>query len=161
LSFLFEGCLGGDVVNVTSRGLISNGQSKMLEKYRGRQIVVDGVVQQPDGSYEPNTTPISLDNPTIINYFYAVSSNFVEDGSYVRLSYLTMNYDLSEFVRKTPLTSLRFTVTGNNLFLLTRYTGADPSLNADTSAGGTGSTGIDNYAVPSTRSLNFGITATF
>ena len=161
LSFLFEGRLGGDVVNVTGRGLISNGQSKMLEKYRGRQIVVDGVVQQPDGSYESNTTPISLDNPTIINYFYAVSSNFVEDGSYVRLSYLTMNYDLSEYVRKTPFTSLRFTVTGNNLFLLTRYTGADPSLNADTGAGGTGSAGIDNYAVPNTRSINFGITATF
>ena len=161
LSFLFEGRLGGDVVNVTGRGLISNGQSKMLETYRGRQIVVDGVVQQPDGSYEPNTTPISLDNPTIINYFYAVSSNFVEDGSYIRLSYLTMNYDLSEYVRKTPFTSLRFTVTGNNLFLLTRYTGADPSLNADTSAGGTGSAGVDNYAVPSTRSFNFGITATF
>lgn len=161
VSFLFEGRLGGDVVNVTGRGLISNGQSKMLEKYRGRQIVVDGVVQQPDGSYEPNTTPISLDNPTIINYFYAVSSNFVEDGSYIRLSYLTMNYDLSEYVRKTPFTSLRFTVTGNNLFLLTRYTGADPSLNADTGAGGTGSAGIDNYAVPNTRSINFGITATF
>jgi len=161
LSFLFEGRLGGDVVNVTSRGLISNGQSKMLEQYRGRQIVVDGVVLQPDGSYLPNTTPISLDNPTIINYFYAVSSNFVEDGSYIRLSYVTMNYDLSKYVRKTSLTSLRFTVTGNNLFLLTRYTGADPSLNADTSAGGTGSAGIDNYAVPNTRSINFGITATF
>jgi len=161
LSFLFEGRLGGDVVNVTGRGLISNGQSKMLEQYRGRQIVVEGVVQQPDGSYEPNTTPISLDNSTIINYFYTVSSNFVEDGSYIRLSYLTMNYDLSKYVRKTPFTSLRFTVTGNNLFLLTRYTGADPSLNANTSAGGTGSTGIDNYAVPNTRSINFGITATF
>lgn len=161
VSFLFEGRLGGDMVNVTGRGLISNGQSKMLETYRGRQIVVNGVVQQPDGSYEPNTTPISLDNPTIINYFYAVSSNFVEDGSYVRLSYLTLDYDLSDFVKKTPFTSLRFTATGKNLFLLTRYTGADPSLNADTNAGGTGSAGIDNYAVPSTTSFNFGLTATF
>lgn len=161
LSFLVEGRLGGDMVNVTGRGLISNGQSKMLETYRGRQIVVNGMVQQPDGSYQPNTTPISLDNPTIINYFYAVSSNFVEDGSYVRLSYLTMEYDLSDFVKKTPFTSLRFTATGKNLFLLTRYTGADPSLNADTNAGGTGSAGVDNYAVPSTRSFNFGLTATF
>ena len=161
LSFLFEGRLGGDVVNVTGRGLISNGQSKMLEKYRGRQIVVDGVVQQPDGSYERNTTPISLDNPTIINYFYAVSSNFVEDGSYVRLSYVTLNYDLSKYVKNTPFTSLRCTLTGNNLFLLTRYTGADPSLNANTSAGGTGSAGIDNYAVPNTRSFNVGVVATF
>jgi TonB-linked SusC/RagA family outer membrane protein len=161
LSFLFEGRLGGDVVNVTGRGLISNGQSKMLETYRGRQIVVDGVVQQTDGSYKPNTSPITLDYQTISNYFYAVSSNFVEDGSYIRLSYLTLNYDLSKLVKKTALTSLRCSVTGNNLFLLTRYTGSDPKLNANTSAGGTGSAGIDNYAVPNTSSFNFGITATF
>jgi hypothetical protein len=161
LSFLFEGRLGGDVVNVTGRGLISNGQSKMLETYRGRQIVVDGVVEQEDGSYEPNTTPITLDYQTISNYFYAVSSNFVEDGSYIRLSYVTLNYDLSKLIKGTPLTGLRCSLTGNNLFLLTRYTGADPSLNANTSAGGTGSAGIDNYAVPNTTSFNFGITATF
>ena len=161
LSFLFEGRLGGDVVNVTGRGLLSNGQSKKLETYRGRQIVVDGVVQQADGSFEPNTTPITLDHHTIINYFYAVSSNFIEDGSYIRMSYLTFNYDLSKFVKNSPFTSLRCSFTGNNLFLLTRYTGADPSLNANTSAGGTGSAGIDNYAVPNTRSFNFGITATF
>lgn len=161
LSFMFEGRLGGDVVNVTGRGLISNGQSKMLEKYRGRQIVIDGVVEQADGTFEPNTTPITLDHYTINNYFYAVSSNFIEDGSYIRLSYVTLNYDLSQFVKKTPFTSLRCSFTGNNLMLLTRYTGADPTLNANTSAGGTGSAGIDNYAVPNTNSFNFGITATF
>jgi len=161
LSFLFEGRLGGDVVNVTGRGLISSGQSKMLETYRGRQIVVDGVVQQPDGSFEPNTTPITLDYQTISNYFYAVSSNFVEEGSYIRLSYVTLNYDLSKFVKKSALTSLRCSLTGNNLLLLTRYTGADPRLNANTGAGGTGSAGIDNYAVPNTSSFNFGITASF
>lgn len=160
-SFLLEGRLGGDVVNVTGRGLISNGQSKMLEKYRGRQIVIDGVTELPDGSYEPNTIPITLDHQTINNSIYAVSSNFIEDGSYIRLSYASFNYDLSKYVRKTALTSLRCSLTGNNLLLLTRYTGADPSLNANTSAGGTGSAGVDNYAVPGTTSINFGITASF
>ncbi|GAB1414887.1 hypothetical protein MASR2M117_02930 [Paludibacter sp.] len=161
LSFLFDGRLGGDVVNVTGRGLISNGQSKILETYRGRQIVVDGVVKMSDGTYLPNTTPITLDYQTITNYFGAVSSNFIEDGSYIRLSYVSLNYDLSKYVKKTPIKDLRCTITGNNLFLLTRYTGADPTLNADTGAGGTGSSGIDNYAVPNTTSFNFGLTATF
>lgn len=161
LSFLFNGRLGGDVANITGRGLLSNGQSKMLEIYRGRQVVVDGVVLQPDGSYEPNTTAITLDNPTLINYFHAVSSNFIEDGSFIRLSYVTLGYDFSKLIRNTPLTGLRFSLTGNNLFLLTRYTGADPTLNANTSAGGTGSAGIDNYAVPGTRGINFSVTASF
>ena len=161
LSFLFDGRLGGDVLNVTGRGLISNGQSKMLEVYRGRQVVVDGVVKQSDGSYTANTTAITLDHNTITEYFYNVSSNFVEDGSYIRLSYLTLGYDLSKLVKKTVFTGLRCTFTGNNLLLLTRYTGSDPISNANTSAGGTGSSGIDNYAVPNTTSFNFGITASF
>jgi TonB-linked SusC/RagA family outer membrane protein len=162
LSFLFDGRLGGDVVNVTGRGLISNGQSKMLETYRGRQVVVDGVVQQADGSYLPNTTPITLEHTTITNYFYNVSENFVEDGSYIRMNYLTLGYALPQnLVGKLGLTGLRFSLTGNNLFMLTRYTGDDPTGNANTDAGGTGSAGIDNYAVPNTTSYNFSITATF
>jgi hypothetical protein len=162
LSFLFDGRLGGDVVNVTGRGLISNGQNRMLETYRGRQVVVDGVVKQADGSYAANTTAISLDYTTINDYFYNVSENFVEDASYIRLSYVTLGYTLPQnLVRKIGLTGLHCSLTGNNLFMLTRYTGADPTCNANTSAMGTGSAGIDNYAVPNTTGYNFSITATF
>ncbi|MDR3219388.1 MAG: SusC/RagA family TonB-linked outer membrane protein [Dysgonamonadaceae bacterium] len=162
LSFLFDGRLGGDVVNVTGRGLISNGQNKILETYRGRQIVFDGVVQQADGSYAPNTTPITLNYKTINDYFFGVSSNFVEDGSFIRLSYVALGYSVPQkLVHKIGLTGLRCSFTGNNLFMLTRYTGADPNCNASTSAGGTGSAGIDNYAVPNTTGYNFSITATF
>jgi len=162
LSFLFDGRLGGDVVNVTGRGLITNGQSKMLEVYRGRQIVVDGVVAQADGSYVPNTTPITLDYQTITNYFAAVSSNFVEDGSFIRMNYLSLGYAIPhKLLHKIGFTGLRCTLTGNNLFMLTRYTGGDPTCNASVSGGGTGSAGVDNYPVPNTRSYNFTLTATF
>lgn len=161
LSFLIDGRLGGDVVNVTSRGLMSSGQHKMLETYRGRQVVFDGVVEQEDGTYKPNTTAITLDHQTITNYFNAVSSNFIEDGSYVRLSYVTLNYDLPNALKFKGVKNIRCSFTANNLLLLTKYTGADPKLNANTGAGGTGSAGIDNFAIPSTRSYNFAITASF
>lgn len=161
LSFMFDGRLGGDVVNVTGRGLISNGQSAILEKYRGRQVVVEGVVLQEDGTYAPNTMPIQLDYQTITNYFYNVSSNFVEDGSYIRLSYVTLAYDFSHLLKKKVLQGLRLSLTGNNLFLLTKYTGSDPTCNASASAGGTGSAGIDNYAVPSTRGINCTVSVSF
>ena len=162
LSFLFDGRLGGDVVNVTGRGLISNGQSRMLESYRGRQVVIDGVVEQADGSYAPNTTPITLDHYNIINYFASVSSNFVEDGSFIRMSYLTLGYSIPKnLLKKIGFTGLRLSFTGNNLFMLTRYTGGDPTCNASIGGGGTGSAGVDNYPVPNTRSYNFSISATF
>lgn len=162
LGLLFDGRQGGDVVNVTGRGLWSSGQNKNLEFYRGRQVVWDGVVAQTDGTFIKNTSPIVLDYQTLTNYYSAVSSNFIEDGSYIRLSYLTIGYDFSKFFKKkSQIKSLKCSLTGTNLFLLTKYTGSDPQLNASTGGGGTGSMGIDNYAVPNTRGLNFSINANF
>jgi len=161
LSMLLDGRKGGDVVNVTGRGLWNSGQHKSLEFYRGRQIVWDGVVEQADGTYAQNTTPVVLDYKTITEYYAGVSSNFIEDASYIRLSYVTLSYDLSRYLKKTMLKGLKCSLTGTNLFLLTKYTGSDPQINASTSAGGTGGMGIDNYPVPGTRGFNFTLNANF
>ena len=168
-SFLFDGRYGGDVLNVTGRNLISNGNSKFLEKYRGRQVVFNGVTEHKDEAgnvyYEPNTVPITLDYTTIINYFYNVSTNFIEDGSYLRLSYVTLGYDFCNIPAMKQnqkfFKSLKLDFTCNNVFLLTKYTGTDPMCNASTSANGTGSAGIDDTPIPTTRSYNISLTASF
>lgn len=161
VGFLFDGRCGGDVVNVTRRSLFSNGMDALLPKYRSHEAVFKGVVKQADGSYVPNTTPIIIDSNVVNNYFYAVSSNFIEDGSYIRLSYVTLAYDFTRFLSKNcPIKGLKLSATGRNLFLLTKYTGTDPQILAGT-GGGTGSAGIDNYNVPTTRSFNFSLSATF
>ena len=161
VGFLFDGRCGGDVVNVTRRSLFSNGMDALLPKYRSHEAVFKGVVKQADGSYVPNTTPIIIDSNFVNNYFYAVSSNFIEDGSYIRLSYVTLAYDFTRFLSKNcPIKGLKLSATGRNLFLLTKYTGTDPQILAGT-GGGTGSAGIDNYNVPTTRSFNFSLSATF
>ncbi|MBO4871296.1 MAG: SusC/RagA family TonB-linked outer membrane protein [Muribaculaceae bacterium] len=164
LSFLLDGRCGGDVVNVTGRSLISNGMNHLYDKYRNREVIFKGVqaVTAADGTvtYEPNRTPIVLDQ-NFINTYYQVSSNFIEDGSYIRLSYVTLGYDFTSMFKKSwPIKGLTATLTGRNLFLLTKYTGNDPAILAST-AGGTGGMGIDNYNVPSTRSFNFTLKATF
>ena len=164
VSFLVDGRVGGDVANVTGRGLISNGQAYVLENYRNRQAVFKGVVEQEDGTYVPNTKPIILDQQTISNYIYNVSSNFIEDGSYIRLSYVTVAYDFSKLMKKlgssNPIKGLKCSLTGRNLFLLTKYTGCDPQV-MNSAGSGTGSMGIDNYSVPSLRSFNFNVNFTF
>ena len=161
LSFLFDGRCGGDVVNVTGRNLLGNGMHKSLEKYRNREYIFDGVVDNGDGTYRKNTTPVTFDYNFMSTYFYAVSSNFIEDGSYIRLSYVTLNYDFSYLMKKSwPVKGLTATITGRNLFLLSKYSGNDPSVLASTT-GGAGGSGIDNYNIPSTRSFNFTLKATF
>ena len=165
-SFLFDGRYGGDVLNVTGRNLISSGNAKILETYRGRQVVFDGVMEVTDEagnvSYIPNTKPITLNQTNIVNYFYQVSSNFVEDGSYLRLSYVTLGYDFAKLMKNQKFfKGLKLNFTCNNVFVLTKYTGTDPVCNASTGQGGTGSAGIDNSPVPSTRSYNISLSASF
>lgn len=160
VSFLFDTRSGGDVVNVTGRSLFSNGQHKSYEKYRNREIVIDGVVAQADGTYTPNSKPIIFNQTNMDTYYNAVSSNFIEDGSYIRLSYVTLAYDFSRLLKKSAFKGLKASLTGRNLFLLTKYSGSDPQISGG-SASGTGSAGIDNFAIPNTRSFNFTINATF
>lgn len=161
VSFLFDGRCGGDVINATRRGLTSSGMESLLTKYRNHEVIIKGVVAQPDGTYAPNTTPVILDSNFVTNYYHAVSSNFIEDGSYIRLSYVTLGYDLTHLLsKKCPIKGLKVSATGRNLFLLTKYTGTDPQSLAST-VGGTGSAGVDNFSVPTTRSFNFSLTATF
>ena len=165
LSFLFDGRYGGDVVNVTSRSLLSNGMNHLYEKYRNREYIVDGVKAVPnaDGTvgYVKNTTPVVLDYNYISQYYSTVSSNFIEDGSYIRLSYVTLGYDFAPLLKKGwAVKGLSATLTARNLFMLTKYTGNDPAVLASTS-GGTGGSGIDNFGVPAARSFNFTLKATF
>lgn len=162
VSMLLDGRMGGDIMNVTGRGLWSAGQHKALEFYRGRQIVWDGVIEQPDGSFVKNTIPIVLDHNTITESYVGVSSNFVEKGSFIRLGYITLSYDFSHLMKHMKeIKGITASITGSNLFLLTKYTGSDPQINASTGAGGTGGMGIDNWPVPNTRSINFTVNVNF
>ena len=163
LSFLFDGRCGGEVYNYTGENLVANGMSEYIAKYRNREVIMKGVVANGDGTYRPNTTPVILDAEFYSNY-YSVPSNFIEDGSYIRLSYVTLAYDFGKMMKslgsKNPIKGLRASLTGRNLFLLTKYTGSDPQVMPSATGGG-GSMGIDDFSVPATRSLNLNVNLTF
>jgi hypothetical protein len=98
------------------------------------------------------------ESPTNSNRF---SSRFIEDGSYLRLSNLTIGYTIP-FKNKNIFKNLRIYATGNNLLLFTNYTGYDPDVNTSApSTQGYRSMGIDNTNYPKSKSYIFGINATF
>lgn len=164
LGLLFDGRVGGDVANITGRGLLSNGMDARSAKYRNHKVIFNGVVEQPDGTYAPNTTPVILDSSVINNYVFNVSSNFVEDGSYLRLSYITAAYDFGRIMRnlgsRNPVKGLKLSFTARNVFLLSKYSGVDPQVMPGAS-NGAGAMGIDNYSVPSLRSYNINLNVSF
>lgn len=90
-----------------------------------------------------------------------VSTQYMEDASYVRLKNLTFAYNLpSSVLNKIKLSSLRAYVTGVNLFTWTKYTGWDPEVNTDYRAGNINQGG-DFYAAPQIRSVTFGLNIGF
>ncbi len=97
-------------------------------------------------------------------YFSEIPSNFIEDGSYIRLSHVTLSYDFGRLMKKlgssNPIKGLRASLTGRNLLLLTKYSGSDPQV-MPSATGGVGAMGIDNYSIPSMRSFNFNVNVTF
>jgi TonB-linked SusC/RagA family outer membrane protein len=89
------------------------------------------------------------------------SSRFLEDGSYIRLSCVTLGYNLP--VSKISFVSkLRLYVSGTNLFVITDYSGYDPDVtNTPGVLDAYNSVGIDNSSYPKPRTYLFGLNVTF
>jgi TonB-linked SusC/RagA family outer membrane protein len=93
------------------------------------------------------------------------SSQWVEDGSYLRVKNLTLGYNFpSNLLKKTRINSLRIYATGTNLLTLTKYTGYDPEANnaSGIANGDTGPfSGFDMGSYPSQRRYTIGLDITF
>lgn len=86
-----------------------------------------------------------------------ISSYYVEDGSFVRLDYLALGYNLNTSKLNDWVKTARLYVAANNLLLITGYSGVDPETYVDGV-----SYGVDQYNVyPKTRSLSVGLNLTF
>ncbi|ADB42593.1 SusC/RagA family TonB-linked outer membrane protein [Spirosoma linguale] len=65
------------------------------------------------------------------------SSRFLENGNYLRLRNISLNYDLPKaLASKAHLGSVRLTASGDNLFTVTKFSGIDPDV-AETGEVGT------------------------
>lgn len=87
-----------------------------------------------------------------------LNDRFIEDGSYIKLSQLSLNY-LLEFKKSKAVKSLNFNFTAGNVFTITSYSGFDPDVN--TFANDVDRMGIDLTSYPSARHFTFGIIANF
>ncbi len=107
-----------------------------------------------------NTTPGALktgeSTSNVLNY----SSRFIEDGSYLRLSNATLGYTF-KLPRQKYISNLRAYVSGNNLFVLTDYSGYDPEVNTTRVSNGVPAMGIGWTTYPKARTITFGVNVEF
>jgi hypothetical protein len=84
----------------------------------------------------------------------------VEDGSFIRINNITLGYTLPKAIsQRIKIDNFRIFATAYNMFLLTKYSGFDPEVNAVRSTPYT--PGVDQSSYPKSRSLIGGLNITF
>jgi TonB-linked SusC/RagA family outer membrane protein len=153
LNTLIDFRIGGEVYSGTDAGLDAQGVSTRSLEFREGGVLVDGVVDNGDGTFSPNTTTISAQD-----YWGSVSgigSEYVYDQTNFRLREVSLTYNFpKKLLDKTFLTGASLSAVGRNLlFLYKKVDNFDPESSYSTS---NFSQGVLFYALPTTRS--FGLT---
>ena len=142
--------------------MYQNGLStKTLDREQTR--IVKGVLRDGlENSATPTQNNIPV-RPSVQNEYYrtgAIDADFIEkDINWLRMRDITLSYQMpSEILKKTFINALSLYVTMTDVFIITNYTGADPSVNGtNASTGGAGGTGFDFGVVSTPRGLNLGL----
>lgn len=161
LAFMWDFRFGGDVLNASRQRMMSTGTAYDIGVWRDKEFVFNGVVEQDDGSYVKNTTPVVMNYSYFANNYYQIGTNFVEKVNWARVRYITLGYSLpKKWYSHLGIKNLGIELSAQNPFLITNYSGGDPEVNsAGPNAGGTGAStmGVDNGAIPLARTYSFGL----
>jgi len=142
LGLNFNGVAGNMIYNNTASTLFTRGRLGLS------QNTTDAATQFPNES--ANNTNV-------------ISTRYLEKGDFLRLNNATLGYNLNPKVLGIGehIRNIRFTVTAQNLFVITKYSGFDPEINTGVSQGGIQSFGIDYATYPKARSFAFGVNVAF
>lgn len=111
-----------------------------------------------------NTTREAIaDSKESLNNATPVSSRYLKTGSYLRLNNISLgyNFDTKRLGISKWASAIRLSVTGQNLFIFTNYTGYDPEVNIDRNINGVSSYGIDYLSYPKAKSIIIGLNVSF
>lgn len=150
-------------LGLRSRGTIGNFDFSFLIRSEVGQDVFNNTAlvysTKSNALQDKNFLQSALADPDSINEPAKYSSRWIEDGSYARLQNLTVGYtfDLPAFVGQARTT--RIYVSGDNLLLLTGYSGLDPE--AHSQLPGLAVRGVDYLNYPRPRTFTAGLRVTF
>ncbi|SDE05530.1 TonB-linked outer membrane protein, SusC/RagA family [Mucilaginibacter pineti] len=120
-------------VSLNAVFVYSHGAKKISSYYEGLINSVGSSMASTDllNRWTPTNTntniPRVIDNTSYNRYNPSDLDYAIQDGSYLRLSALTLGYDLPQkLLNSWHANRVRVYATGSNLFLITKYKGLDP-----------------------------------
>lgn len=85
----------------------------------------------------------------------APSTRYLEKGNYMKMANATLSYRIGNI--GNAFKNVNISLTGQNLFVITKYSGFDPEVSTDGSVDGIPSIGIDYIPYPSARTVILGV----
>jgi hypothetical protein len=148
ISMLIQGSQGNEIFNAMKTHLY-----KFDETNKHKDLL---------NSWTPNNTNTNMPRLTgrDKNDTNRTSDRFVEDGSYMRLKNLMIGYNFpTKWLNKVRLNSAKIYFSGQNLWTLTDYSGADPEVGLY--GGKTLSRGVDIGTYPQAKTYVVGVKLSF
>lgn len=147
LGIFFQWAFGNDLLNA-NRIIFEGSQSPQLNQF---------------ATYADRWTP---DNPSNTYFGKAgqgptgmYSSRVIEDGSYLRLKTVSLDYAIpARYLKKIKMSGLSINAAAQNLYTWTNYSGMDPEVSTRNSIQ---TPGFDFSAYPRAFTVVFGLKATF
>lgn len=146
LGFLIRFSGGNKIFNATRRELMNqnfnNNSTEILGRWQSAQNPGDGW-----------TPLLYASSNTFLNQSSNATSRFVEKADFVSLDNLTLGYNFPEsLTSKIGANKLRIFVQGQNLLMITKYTGLDPEMET---------AGVDLNGTPRATIYSFGLNVNF
>lgn len=148
MKMTFTGVAGNEIYNVNK---IFDTYVNGITRNLSRRTVTDAWSETNTGTWYTSITGMTARD------IQWISDRYVEDGSYLRLSDLTISYNVP--LKKAKLVKgLTVSLSGANLFVWTRYSGWDPDVNSFANAK---LTGADLGSYPTARSFRMDMKLNF
>ncbi len=140
--FLFRFSGGNKIFNATRRDLLNqnftNNSTEILGRWQSEANPGDGL-----------TPRLWAAGNTFVNLTSSATSRFVEDADFIKLENMTLGYSLSKDVAESiGMSKLRVYVQGQNLWIITDYSGLDPEMEIG---------GVDLNLTPRSSIVSFGL----
>ncbi len=149
LDFLFQAVYGNQVLNATrieTEGMndVKNASAATLRRWKNPGDITD--------------MPVAMFGDPSKNS--RISDRYMEDGSYIRLRNVTLSYHVPlKWIPKFKVQRFDVYVSGQNIWLKSKYSGYDPEVNRDGSS--SISQGIDYGTYPQYRTIIGGVKIDF
>ena len=146
LNVLFQGQFGNDIYNGAGPYMSANGD--YFDNQTRDQL---NSWKQPGDITNVPQARFYGGNGTV------ASSRYLQRGDFVRLRTVTLGYNLPKSIlNRLKMNRVRVYASAVNLLTFTKYTGWDPEVNSDATAGNIG-LGNDFYSAPQARTITGGL----